>query len=93
MGQSGCRRANKAGSCYVEAMAQDLDPNELRALPMDERLKLIEELWDSIDAEGDGLPLPDWHRAEIDRRLHALDLGTSVGTPWDQVRRRIAGKP
>jgi putative addiction module component (TIGR02574 family) len=69
------------------------DPTELQALPIAERLKLIEALWDSIDAEADALPLPDWHRAEIERRMEALDTGASVGAPWDEVRRRIAGKP
>jgi putative addiction module component (TIGR02574 family) len=73
-------------------MAQDFDPAELRDLPVAERLKLIEDLWDSIDAEAEGLPLPDWHRAEIDHRLDALDAG-AVGSPWEQVRRRITGKP
>jgi putative addiction module component (TIGR02574 family) len=69
------------------------DPTVLRALPLEQRLKLIEDLWDSIEADTDALPLPDWHRAEIDRRLDALDTGASVGAPWEEVRRRIAGKP
>jgi putative addiction module component (TIGR02574 family) len=74
-------------------MAEDFDPAELRDLPVAERLKLIEELWDSIDAESGSLPLPDWHRAEIDRRLDALDTGAAVGATWEEVRRRITGKP
>jgi putative addiction module component (TIGR02574 family) len=65
----------------------------LRALPVAERLKLIEDLWDSIETDADALALPDWHRAEVDRRLDALDAGTSVGAPWEEVRRRIADKP
>jgi putative addiction module component (TIGR02574 family) len=66
----------------------------LNALPVADRLKLIEDLWDSIEAEtADTLPLPDWHRKEIDRRLDSLDAGTSVGTSWAEVRGRIAGKP
>ena len=74
-------------------MTRHFDPAELRALPLAERLKLIEDLWDSIDADGDSLPLPEWHRAEIDRRLEALDSGASVGASWDDVRRRIARNP
>jgi putative addiction module component (TIGR02574 family) len=69
------------------------DLAELRALPVDERLKLIEELWDSIDVMAEALPLPEWHRAEIDRRLDKLDGGASVGSSWHEVRRRIVGKP
>jgi len=73
-------------------MAQDFDPAALRELPVAERLRLIEDLWDSIDAEADSLPLPDWHRAEIDRRLDTLDTTGAVGAPWEEVRQRIAGK-
>ena len=68
------------------------DTAELRALSVSERLKLIEDLWDSIETDAEALPLPDWHRAEIDRRIDALDTGASIGAPWEEVRRRIAGK-
>lgn len=66
---------------------------DLNALPMADRLKLIEDLWDSIEAEtSDPLRLPDWHRNKINRRLDALDSGTSIGAPWIEVRGRIAGQ-
>ena len=66
---------------------------DLSALSVAERLKLIEDLWGSIEAEAsDPLPLPDWHRNEIDRRLDALDAGSSVGAPWDKVRERIVAR-
>ena len=66
---------------------------ELTRLPVSERLELIEQLWDSIDAEADALPLSDWQREEIDVRIDTLERGASVGAPWDEVRRRITGKP
>ena len=74
-------------------MNKHLTPDELRELSVDERLRLIQELWDSLDAEGDDLPMPDWHRVEVDKRLDALDSGASVGSSWDDVHRRITGKP
>jgi putative addiction module component (TIGR02574 family) len=65
-----------------------------RALPVADRLKLIEALWDSIEAEAsDALPVPEWHKDEIDRRMASLDAGTSIGASWAEVRGRIAGKP
>ena len=64
-----------------------------RSLPVAERLKLIEDLWDSLDIEAASpLPLPDWHREEIERRLDALDRGDSIGAPWKDVKRRILGQ-
>ena len=65
------------------------DIAELRPLPVADRLKPIEDLWDSIETDGEALPLRDWHRAEIDRRVDALDTGASVGAPWEEVRGRI----
>ena len=66
---------------------------ELTRLPVSERLELIEQLWDSIDAEADALPLSDWQRVEIDARIDDLESGASVGAPWGEVRRRITGRP
>jgi putative addiction module component (TIGR02574 family) len=74
-------------------MNKRMSPEEIRQLSVSERLGLIEELWDSLDAEAaDELPLPDWHTAELDKRLDALQSGASVGAPWDDVRRRITGQ-
>ena len=74
-------------------MTKHIDPKTLRALPVAERLKLIEELWDSLDAERDEIPLLEWQREEIDRRIEALEIGASTGAPWDVVRRRVTGEP
>jgi putative addiction module component (TIGR02574 family) len=49
--------------------------------PVAERLRLPEEIWDSLDVATDELRLLDWHRTEIDTRLDASDSGASVGVP------------
>ena len=72
-------------------MRQSLTKSQLTELPVAERLQLIEDLWDSLEADVASLPVPDWQRDEIDKRLDALELGVSVGAPWDEVRRRITG--
>ncbi len=74
-------------------MSDKITAAELTRLPVSERLELIEQLWDSLDAETDALPLANWQREEIDIRIDALESGATVGAPWDEVRRRITGKP
>ena len=74
-------------------MSQTTDISHLKSLPVAERLKMIEELWDSIDAESaDALPVPEWQKEEIDRRLAALEDGTSVGISWEEARRKITSR-
>ncbi len=43
--------------------------NEIMRLSPDERLQLVEEIWDSLAAEPSQVPIPEWHRKELDRRL------------------------
>jgi putative addiction module component (TIGR02574 family) len=45
----------------------------LRELPIDERIRLVEDLWDSIAADQATLPLKAEQREELDRRLDAYE--------------------
>jgi putative addiction module component (TIGR02574 family) len=42
--------------------------DEILKLSAEERLDLIERIWDSLSAEG-RVPVPEWHRRELVRRL------------------------
>ena len=39
--------------------------------PIEDRLRLVEDLWDSIAADQSALPLTEAQRRELDRRLDA----------------------
>lgn len=54
---------------------------KLRNLPIEERIKLVEELWDSIAADQKTLPLTDEEKTELDRRLDAFELDGDQGRP------------
>ena len=52
---------------------------KLSKLPVDERIRLVEELWDSIAADQKALPLTNEQKAELDRRLDAYETDGSRG--------------
>ncbi len=52
---------------------------KLSKLPVDERIKLVEELWDSIASDQKPLPLTDEQKAELDRRLDAYEADGNRG--------------
>jgi len=58
-------------------------------LTRDERLELIEQLWDSLGETSDEIALTDAQRNELDRRLDEMDRDDSLGIPWDEVARQI----
>lgn len=62
---------------------------ELRRLPIPERIQLVKELWDSIAEESPAIDLSEEQIAELDRRLDALEAQPKSGTPWHIARERI----
>ena len=61
-------------------------------LSAEERLRLLEELWDSLSATPEAIPLTNSQREELDRRLDELDRDGPVGIPWQEVLRRIRSR-
>jgi putative addiction module component (TIGR02574 family) len=64
---------------------------EAKRLSVKERIELAEALWDSVaeDADARVLPIPESHRAELDRRLADLEAQPDAGSPWPEVRARL----
>jgi putative addiction module component (TIGR02574 family) len=64
------------------------DLADLLKLPPDQRLDLIEALWDSLDA--DDVPMPDWHKDVLDER--EANEEADLGDTWDVVKSRLEKK-
>ncbi|MGI8785216.1 MAG: addiction module protein [Acidobacteriota bacterium] len=58
-------------------------------LSREERLALIEELWDSLAGQPEELPLTQAQRQELDRRIDEMDGDDTLGIPWEEVLRQI----
>lgn len=73
-------------------------PSEFAALfklPLAERLQLVEDLWDSIAAEQEQLPLPQWQLDELKARAARFDAGEETLHTWNEVvadARKACGK-
>lgn len=61
-------------------------------LTPEQRLELLERLWDSLTATPERIPVTAAQREELDRRLDELERDPSAGIPWDEVRKRILGR-
>lgn len=64
----------------------------IASLTPEERLSLLEELWDSLAAAPEAVPLTEAQRAELDRRLDDLEREGPVGILWDEVPSRIRSR-
>jgi putative addiction module component (TIGR02574 family) len=61
----------------------------LKHLSIDERIRLVEDLWDSIAADQKALPLTQEQRLELDRRLDRYDNDAAPAQPAAEAIARI----
>jgi putative addiction module component (TIGR02574 family) len=63
-------------------------------LPIDqltiaEKLRIMEELWDDLRSRAEGVPIPQWHKDELDEREQLLETGNAGFDGWDAAKKRI----
>lgn len=63
--------------------------SDVLELPVAERLKLVEAIWDSIAEVPEAVELTEEQRAELDRRLAEYEKNSEAGSPWPEVKARI----
>ena len=55
-------------------------------LSADDRLDLMHEIWDSLNAEPVRRPISDEFRRELERRVAEHRANPKDAVPWEQVR-------
>jgi len=70
-------------------MKQEALVAEILALPVAERVRLVEAVWDSISTVPEALSLTDWQRRELDQRLAELESNPDAGASLEEVFARI----
>lgn len=50
-----------------------------------ERIRLAQDIWDSVTEIPDSSILTDWQKEELNKRLSALEANPNSGLPWREV--------
>ena len=58
---------------------------DIASLSPEERLQLLDALWESLSATPEAILLTSAQREELDRRLDELDREGPTGIPWEEV--------
>ncbi len=70
-------------------LAATLD--EIKKLDVNDRLDLVQAIWDSIEADSVPADLTDGQKADLSRRMKELDENPSIGLTWEQLMARVRG--
>ncbi|HET7361975.1 MAG TPA: addiction module protein [Burkholderiales bacterium] len=63
----------------------DADIAEILKLPAEERLRLLEIIWESLTSDPSSIPLGDAHRAALDEALADLERNPDDVISMDEV--------
>ena len=58
---------------------------DITELSRDEKLELLDRLWESLGQDPEALPMTSSQREELDRRLDELEDEGPAGLSWDEV--------
>jgi putative addiction module component (TIGR02574 family) len=67
--------------------------SDVMELSVEERIRLVQDIWDSIAAECESLPFTEEERVEINRRLELHRINPGAGSTWEEVRARLLKEP
>jgi len=65
---------------------------QIAALSVEQRLALLDDLWDSLGDAQDAFSPPDWHQQVLEKRLAAAEQAPQASISWQEARAKLAKK-
>ena len=73
-------------------MAPTMKDLGIDQMSIEDRLRLVQEIWDSITPTPEQVPLSEAQRSELERRLAAHEADPSNVIPWEEVKARALAR-
>lgn len=65
---------------------------ELRLLPADEKLRIIETLWSDIAGMDDDIQVPEWHEKQLMETEAAYHAGQVEVLDWNDAKKELRSR-
>lgn len=62
---------------------------DILALPLQERIRLVEIIWDSVRAIPESVKISTALKADLELRLEEFEANPQAGYSWEQVKKCI----
>ena len=65
---------------------------QIDQLSLEEKLQIMEALWEDLRTRAGEMPVPQWHKDILDRREQMIETGEAKFEDWDSAKKRIADR-
>lgn len=66
-----------------------ISASDIASMPIDERIQLVGDIWNSIAELPESVSVPEWHKEELEKRLDACRADPTEGSPWLEVKDKL----
>lgn len=71
------------------ARMNDISISAILELPVQERIRLVELIWDSVAAVPEAVKISPELKIELEARLAEFEVNPEAGYSWDQVKSHL----
>lgn len=75
--------------CLSKPKVMSIAIEQIRQMPVGQRIQLVEDIWDTMVAEDADFPLNSSQLAELDKRRAEMVANPSIGIPWAEAKARL----
>jgi putative addiction module component (TIGR02574 family) len=75
-----------------DLIMKKITATDVLELSIPERIQLVEDIWDTITAQATSVELTDDEKRIIDARLEKYHQNPELGSPWEDVYKRIVSR-
>lgn len=61
----------------------------LESMSTEEKIQVMEFIWDDLCKKADNIPSPPWHKTVLDEREEAIKRGEEQFLDWETAKRNI----
>ena len=62
---------------------------QIREMPLHEKLLTMEALWENLPSSEESVEIPDWHKDLLDQRELLIAEGKAHFIDWEQAKKEI----
>ena len=65
---------------------------EIKEMPIDQKLRLMEAIWTEISRTSDSYESPDWHREELEETERRRSSGEEPPIDWEEAKAKLRSR-
>jgi len=69
-----------------------INETEVRGMPLNQKLRIMEIIWDDLCQHSEAVNSPDWHRKELEATESRRQAGLEEPMDWNEAKKTLLNR-